>query len=1234
MAMVSWSMAQQVREVTNQGLNFVPDDIRILLGDTLRFSIASSHNVEEVDQDTWENNQNNPNGGFSAPFGGGDVIISEAGTYYYICQPHVGASMKGIVRVNSGIRITGVDPVNDQITISNFGSETIDISAYRLCSEFNYTPDLSSLTTVDGDLALESASAVTMTGFALTDEAADIGLYLPEGGFGSADAMVDFFQWGSDGNGRESVAVEKGIWTAGEFAEGSGPFAYTGDGLENGLSVWEVEETRIALDEDFIAILTGTQEVTPVMTTAGGRVTADLNGDTLIVSGSFSGLTAPVALNVGGGAHIHLGLAGQNGGIEFPLNFTLSADSLAGTFEADSNTFVLDADQLAALNERRLYVNIHSQFVTSGEIRGQLLPAADAYYMANLYGSNEVPSLISGGGGNVLMELRGDSLTVTGAFSTLDGAYNEDIGSHIHAAKFGSNGGVIFPLSPVLNEDLRGGVYEAADNQFILSQGQIDTLMDRGYYVNIHTTASAPGEIRGQVGAISNVRFRSFLAGSHEVPLVVSGASGGALVELFDSTLIISGSFAGLESDFNTDIAGGAHIHRGFAGQNGGIEFLLNTDTSDDSRNGQFSVADNTFELTSGQIDTLMARQYYINIHSTDIPSGEIRGQIVPEKQYFFQAYLSGTQEVTPVLSTGIGAVIGEVQYGTLTLSGSFANLGSPVATNIGGGAHIHEALAGTNGPVIFPIAFELDEDQQGGIIEAESNNFELNDTTESTLIERAYYVNIHSENNNPGEVRGQLLHEAKAYFAAPLSGTSEPVAVNSGGTGAMMVEWKGNQALVSGSFNNLSSALNTDIAGGAHIHVGYAGQNGGIVFPLASTLSADSLSGEFLLADNRFELREGLVDTLRRRQLYVNIHSLNNPPGEIRGNILPPAMAYLTATFSGVNEVQPVSSTGFGALKAEVTGNTLVLTGAFQDLVGDFNFDIAGGSHLHIGGPGENGPIRIGLNASVDSSLKSGIYMPDSNSYELEEGWRDEILGGNWYFNLHTTEVPSGELRGQVLSESNFFPSDEATITAPEDGAVVVVDGDSATAFAATWDAATDVDDNTLVYIWQLSASEDFTQLLVQANVGAETSFTTNFGVVDSILSGAGLNPGDSITVFHRAIASDGSVATPGGSASVTLVKGVVTDLDDEIVKAFDWKIYPSPVHGDLTISINSPVAGKGSVSLMDISGRTLIQKSVQVNSGIQAIPMSLDAVSAGMYILQVAVDDTAIITEKIVKK
>ena len=139
------------------------------------------------------------------------------------------------------IRLVHVDPSIDQVTIKNFGADAVDISDYRLCSLFDYTLNglASDMSIVAGSLKLAAGATVRLSGFALDDTAADLGLYFASGDFTDPTAMADFMQWGSASNGRESVADTKGIWTAGDFISGGVPFSYSGDGTQNGVSFWQ-----------------------------------------------------------------------------------------------------------------------------------------------------------------------------------------------------------------------------------------------------------------------------------------------------------------------------------------------------------------------------------------------------------------------------------------------------------------------------------------------------------------------------------------------------------------------------------------------------------------------------------------------------------------------------------------------------------------------------------------------------------------------------------------------------------------------------------------------------------------------------------------------------------------------------------------------------------------------------------------------------------------------------------
>jgi hypothetical protein len=132
-----------------------------------------------------------------------------------------------------------VDPSADTVTIKNFGTTTQNVGNYRLCSLFTYRTLSSQTTVINGSLNLAPNAEVTVSssGF-LNDSGADLGLYLPSGSFGSAANMVDFTQWGSSGNGRESVAVSAGLWTAGTFINVAAPYEFNGTSGDSGVNFW------------------------------------------------------------------------------------------------------------------------------------------------------------------------------------------------------------------------------------------------------------------------------------------------------------------------------------------------------------------------------------------------------------------------------------------------------------------------------------------------------------------------------------------------------------------------------------------------------------------------------------------------------------------------------------------------------------------------------------------------------------------------------------------------------------------------------------------------------------------------------------------------------------------------------------------------------------------------------------------------------------------------------------
>lgn len=107
--------------------------------------------------------------------------------------------------------------------------------------------------------------------------------------------------------------------------------------------------------------------------TGSGTVTAVLDGSTLTVTGSYSGLTAaPTAAHVHGPA-----AAGASAGVVCGLVATDGA-AAAGTGTVTSTgsacaTYTLTAQNLTDLNDGKFYVNVHTDANKGGEIRAQLI---------------------------------------------------------------------------------------------------------------------------------------------------------------------------------------------------------------------------------------------------------------------------------------------------------------------------------------------------------------------------------------------------------------------------------------------------------------------------------------------------------------------------------------------------------------------------------------------------------------------------------------------------------------------------------------------------------------------------------------------------------------------------------------------------------------------------------------------------------------------------------------------
>lgn len=84
--------------------------------------------------------------------------------------------------------------------------------------------------------------------------------------------------------------------------------------------------------------------------------------------------------------------------------------------------------------------------------------------------------------------------------------------------------------------------------------------------------------------------------------------------------------------------------------------------------------------------------------------------------------------------------------------------------------------------------------------------------------------------------------------------------------------------------------------------------------------------------------------------------------------------------------------------------------------------------SHIHLGCPGENGPVVAflfegGPTGTVNGRLSHGVIRRQHLVGPLEGRGLGALVrameSGCTYVNVHTTEWPGGEIRGQILATS-----------------------------------------------------------------------------------------------------------------------------------------------------------------------------------------------------------------------
>ena len=235
--------------------------------------------------------------------------------------------------------------------------------------------------------------------------------------------------------------------------------------------------------------------------------------------------------------------------------------------------------------------------------------------------------------------------------------------------------------------------------------------------------------------------YKTMLSSSQEVHTVESDATGKGHFTLKGDTLHYDITVKGIDSK---DITG-AHFHWGPVGKDGDVLGAIAFD-------GLKSKGE--WKMTEAQMEALILGDVYVNVHTEANPEGEVRGQVWLKSNKVYSSMLSGLAE-NPAVSTsasGVGVFMMAddwMRYDitTTALSGAIT------------GAHIHKGAIGQNGDVEATLSF--------------NNNYSrgvwmnMSADQKKWLMMGNYYVNVHTDANAGGELRGQIMPITRSYMAS-----------------------------------------------------------------------------------------------------------------------------------------------------------------------------------------------------------------------------------------------------------------------------------------------------------------------------------------------------------------------------------------------------------------------------------------------------------------------------------
>jgi uncharacterized protein (TIGR03437 family) len=429
----------------------------------------------------------------------------------------------------------------------------------------------------------------------------------------------------------------------------------------------------------------------------------------------------------------------------------------------------------------------------------------------------------------------------------------------------------------------------------------------------------------------------------------------------------------------------GLHIHRGGRADNGPVLIDsgisgTNSVTVDATGRGRIQRQGQTLATNATGLEAVNGvlanpAGYYVNLHTTENPSGVMRGQVERAEMVVLMAPMTPENENPPITglnATGMASVVALLsrdENGNPTGGSVIFDVnhrGFPEGSTFSG-FHIHRGAAGVNGPVTINSglptgANAITANPAGGNLHFEVDVPMTNAAAMETLQglftnPQNYYINLHTTVNPGGAIRSQMRRTDTIRFPVLMSSANEvpPIAGLDASAPSILTVHTIRNPDGTVAAGTVIFDINYRFPGeaeftGLHIHDGLADATGGVTINTGvsgnNRVTTQSGSGNIFRIVN-VSSGAGLATlnslVANPQNHYVNLHTAVNPGGAVRAQLAAAntATPVLTSATSAANDA--VNTVAPGSL-IRITGSNLATVES--DVLAAFNGQMLPSAH------------------------------------------------------------------------------------------------------------------------------------------------------------------------------------------------------------------------------------------------------------------------------------------------